>query len=177
MKKQTFFRLNFSDKFMRALCQEFKEGYLNPDESFHSQEMFIFVNSGEVFSYYQKSHKKIPIRIYQKGDMIGLDRAFSNEKLRQQYTTNEIVLYSYLSFEDFYRVLAQFPDDVERYHQLKHEVEILDSFSRLDIVCRNCGYSGHTETRCSLINLCIPLQILAKRNNRPVKQKRTEHRR
>lgn len=84
--------------------------------------------------------------------MIGIERLFNNPNLRSQFTTDQIVLYSQLYFEDFLNILEKFPEDLEKYKQLKHEVEVLDSFNRLNLTCHLCKTSGHIETQCPLIN-------------------------
>jgi hypothetical protein len=69
--------------------------------------------------------------------------------------TTNVVSVVYLSKEDFFRILEDFPEDKEKYHKLKDTINMYKSSRGLGIKCPACGKFSHSIKMCPCVTFVL----------------------
>ena len=159
--QQQFLRLNFSRKFLQKLAQVMQEGKCNPEETLANEgsggaDRLIFVHKGSLEQVIELQDKKRVVRAFKKGELLGRYSFFARNYRGEQFVSTSIVWFSFVTFEQFQALLAQFPADFESFCQIRDEMNLLGSNTRLLTACALCEQNeSHPEARCPLVNLSL----------------------
>ncbi|EAR89649.2 cation channel family protein (macronuclear) [Tetrahymena thermophila SB210] len=176
----------FSQMFLEELMVYMNEALYSPDEViFNSDETtesaLYFLVDGNIGKFqHNSSNQTKMIQSISKKQFIGLTNFISQQKEENTtYKTIETSLIVSLQYKDFLSCLKSYPNDLEKYHNIKQQ--ILQNSSRLE-ACQSCGLFSHSIQQCSLIHLSLNSQLIKMKyqysqsqlNRDPSKKRRRE---
>jgi len=159
-KNFPLFADNFSDQFLSNLIKLMKEQtFMKNDiifkENNQSDHLLYFLISGEIelFHFIDEEHKPISLRRLNEKQatfgeysfLTGLDHIYSAKALK--YTK----VYS-ISRQNFLKVLKEYPNDFEKYCELRDKIKIYGNYQELNLRCILCNKKDHINTNCNLIH-------------------------
>ncbi|KAL4499999.1 hypothetical protein ABPG73_011107 [Tetrahymena malaccensis] len=164
LQQSKLFTATFSQMFLEELMVYMNEALFSPDEViFNSNEttesVLYFLVDGNIGMFqHNSSNQTKMVQSISKKQFIGLTNFFSQQNEENMtYKTIETSLIVSLQYKDFLSCLQNYPNDLEKYHNIKQQ--ILETSSRLE-ACQNCGLFTHAIQQCNLIHLTLNKQLI-----------------
>ena len=157
---------NFSEKSLKKLQNSFQKSKFLKNHIIFNQgdiddKSLFLILKGNVSISFENNH----IQTKKKNDIFGVFSFFSNmsRRLTVKALTNTTVLQ--LKQEDFVKIIKEFPDEYEKYCEIRDKININNDFKDLHVACKSCSSMNHDELNCPL-NHFIPnrQQIIDKKN-------------
>lgn len=172
LNKAKFLKLNFSNQFIDSLSLTMKEAKFGPDEVIFSQNKLqnklYFIISGDVQLQLLRPNDQ-PTKIDQltSGQVLGALSFISGKASEYNARSLNMVTLAYVQSEDFYRELAKYQDDCEKFHQLKDNLDLYQFAQGLDVNCQLCGlYTHQSLYKCPYLFLNQRADLIIKKYNR-----------
>ncbi|KAL4465902.1 hypothetical protein ABPG74_004139 [Tetrahymena malaccensis] len=154
---------HFSYGFLQLLAQFITEKkYLEDDLLYHQEDQeddqyLYYVEQGEVQLYYDmqfyNNGQGIPIQSVQQGNFIGLYEFFSGEKKHESARCIELTNVFAVSRNDFLQIIKNFPEDYQKYVDLKDQMVYQKNYKLFGIKCFLCDKEDHLSHQCVEVQL------------------------
>ena len=123
-----------------------------------SDTNLYIIKDGEVGFFIEstcRDNKPTHIRTLKKGDYFGEYSFFTG---KNHLTTAKSLSFSSLFVikkETFLEILRNFPEDYEKYCQIKDQINLYKDFSQLFLLCEACHNPNHNIIKCPWLHLSL----------------------
>ncbi|TNV74067.1 hypothetical protein FGO68_gene10478 [Halteria grandinella] len=179
IKRCDFLQKNFSLEFRNALFKSIKRKIILPQNTFstdvNGEPHLIFLEQG-VLLYQHKDRKqrsKINAQINQ-GSFVCLKSFIEFNPEKEYFKAAGYVSLLVLAKSDFLETLNDFPEDCEKFCQLKDKITTQDddSIIKNGSFCPVCSQSVHSLKQCPFVQLIPDRELIIKRHNYNTNQQR-----
>ncbi|EAS03047.3 cation channel family protein (macronuclear) [Tetrahymena thermophila SB210] len=172
-----FLKNTFSQNFLLQLCLKFKEKRIGPGEILvrKNQKLeYLYILTKGIAEYVNfDGVEKLPLyqikNIQNEQTLIDVRLFFTGIEADVSIQSKIVSCVAYISFEDFYNVVKQFPSDYEVFCMLKDQ--FLND-SRQYLQCQSCRQIGHSFINCPQLHYDLDNQLFLQRQIKSIPQQR-----
>ncbi|KAL4445703.1 hypothetical protein ABPG74_006254 [Tetrahymena malaccensis] len=177
LNQAPFLKNTFSQDFLLQLCLKFKEKRIGPGEILvrkNQQLEFLYILTKGIAEYVNfDGIEKLPLyqikNIQNEQTLIDVRLFFTGIEADVTIQSKIVSCVAFISFEDFYQVVKQFPSDYEVFCMLKDQ--FLND-SRQYLQCQSCNQIGHSFISCGQLHYDLDNQLFLQRQLKSIPQKR-----
>ncbi|EGR33240.1 hypothetical protein IMG5_058280, partial [Ichthyophthirius multifiliis] len=126
--QQKFFKLNFTDDFIKELATHIKQKNLMPEEVVFDFENInqnlYFIIKGQIQIYVDSNNSPKLVQVFEKGKIFSQNSLFNSEPSIYKAVSKNVANLAYLNQQDFIQVIKAFPQDYEKYCMIKDQYNI-----------------------------------------------------
>ncbi|KAM3145988.1 hypothetical protein pb186bvf_001966 [Paramecium bursaria] len=142
---------NFSKEVIQSLCLSMHTKKFAPGEQVLKQnqivDQLLFVLSGDMMCYIQLEKKQMPLRIYNKGYIVGLKQYLTQTPINFSLKANKFLEVAYINYSDFFKAIKDSQLDLEKYQLIKDNLFYNPHYKAVKQVCQICS-SNHSLQNC-----------------------------
>ena len=159
VRNYPLFANNFSYDFLSCLIREMKEQtFMKNDLIFEQNQMenhnlyFIITGEIEIFRLFHENHPPVIFTKLKEKEMIG-EYSFMTG-FRQIYSAkaSKYTKVYKISHQNFIEVLNKFPNDYEKYCEIKDQIILYKNYEKYNMRCLICNQKNHMNNHCNLIH-------------------------
>ncbi|CAD8208797.1 unnamed protein product [Paramecium pentaurelia] len=176
LNKCSLFSIGFSEEFRASLVKFAKEIALQPEQELHtddsSQNNLYYIISGEL----QIQHSNgLNLGTLVSGQSIGLNNFITSSQKPEKYRSVGFSKLICLEQKYFLKLLQEYPEDYEKYCQIKDSMLFTDQNQELlPQTCFSCNKKYHSMINCPKIHYVPDKEKILKSFTFPNYQKRTK---
>ena len=159
IRKYSLFADNFSENFLEALVRYMEEkNFMKDDIIFKENENFnqnlYFIMTGKIDVFHVIADEKNPLILKKLKDKDSFGEYSFFTGLNNIYSTkaSEYTKLYKISQTSFQEVLSKFPQDYEKYCELRDKIILYNNYTDLNIRCLICNKKDHLSNNCNLIH-------------------------
>ena len=162
------FNLNFSEETLRQTIGIMKEVRFTPgDVVFHQDEIqnksIYIIKKGHVEILYENSdvhHVPKTIKKLGPGDIFGESAFFSNKERATCARSFDFTNIFTIKQEDFLDIITKNKKDIERFCQIRDNINIYEDYEDLYSKCYSCQEATHQVQNCPLLHYMPKREII-----------------
>ena len=172
IKKLDFFVKNFSKEFLIKVSSIIEEKVFSPGELIFYEKgenntaNIYFVEKGEVEYFIQHDKNIHIVREFKKGDYFGENNFVTGYESNICYRSQDYTTILLIPRCDFVSLLRDFPEDYEKFCEIKDRVNITKDIEKLQIECFACNEKNHLLIDCPLIHYVPNYLTIIERSKR-----------
>ncbi|CAD8125819.1 unnamed protein product [Paramecium sonneborni] len=176
LKKCSLFNIGFSQEFKSTLVKYAKEIALQPEQELNSDEQsqnnLYYIISGEMQILHQNG---LNLGTLIAGQQIGLKSFITSTQKPEKYRSVSFSKLICLEQKFFLKLLQEYPDDYEKYCQIKDSLLFSDeNHNLLPQTCFSCSKKFHSMINCPLIHYVADKEKILKSFTYPRNQSRVK---
>ena len=111
------------------------------------------------------------------GDVIGAHSFFTDDVRDSTVCSHNFSTLFQLKKVDFMKVIRKYPEDYEKFIQIKDQIKLYSSYQSIDVSCICCSKRSHLYNNCPLLHYIPDTDFLIKRYlYSPVQERKVFHR-
>ena len=160
--KHSMFFANFSELMLRSLMYYMKEVRYNPGDVIFQEndigdsELFFLIKGNVQISSNSTNRYKRDIKlnnvILKQGAVFGEMGFFAGQKRSVTANSKDFTSIVCIKRDDFLNVLKQFPQDYERYCQIRDQLSNEHYYMAVNLKCMACNEFNHLAYNCPLMH-------------------------
>jgi len=162
LNKFSMFFANFSEQMLKNLMYHMRDARFNPGEVIFSEnenddcEIFFLIK-GEVQITSNsinrfRSYVKRTMSNLKDGSILGEMGFFTGQTRSVSALSKDFTSLLYIRREDFLTTLKKFPQDYERYCQIRDQISLNRNYLPLNLKCMACKQYDHLAIHCPLLH-------------------------
>ena len=159
------FNLNFSEETLRETVNIMTEKRYTPGDliftqnDIENQSIFI-IRKGEIELFYENEDKMTSVRKLSHGEIFGETRFFSDNGTSFCARSLDFSNVFEIRKEDFMNILQKNKADMERFFQIKDNINLYDDYGDLYLKCASCFQSSHRVRTCPILHYMPNKEII-----------------
>ncbi|CAD8065068.1 unnamed protein product [Paramecium sonneborni] len=173
----------FSEKMIKCLLGQMEEQSFSPEERIITINQIddgclYIITKGEIELIFEGMNslndrvKKNSLKFLTTGDFFGELSFFTGEPRKCTAISRGFTKVFKINRENFLKVLSSFPNDYEKFCEVKHQLKQGD-FSSLQISCYSCQSNQHLMDSCNYLHFCVDKEAILKKELYPYYQNRS----
>ncbi|CAD8072041.1 unnamed protein product [Paramecium sonneborni] len=173
----------FSEKMIKCLLGQMEEQSFSPEERIITINQIddgclYIITKGEIELIFESMNilndrvKRNSLKYLSKGDFFGELSFFTGEPRKCTAISRGFTKVFKIKRENFLKVLSSFPNDYEKFSEVKHQLKQGD-FSSLQIQCYSCQSNQHLMDSCNYLHFCADKEAIIKKELYPYYQHRS----
>ena len=169
------FLKNFSFDFLKKLTHIIKEENFSPDDLVLKEGKFNFniyiIKNGQINLTVKMNNNEKIIDKLGEGQIFNELNFLTKEKSKfNAQSLNYSSLFK-INYEDFLKILNEFPDDYEIFCGIRDKIALYGDFSTINMKCRSCK-EPHQLLNCNLLHYFPFKELIIFKNNYNIFQER-----
>ncbi|CAD8045151.1 unnamed protein product [Paramecium primaurelia] len=173
----------FSEKMIKCLLGQMEEQSFSPEERIITINQIddgclYVITKGEIELIFEGMNnlnervKRNSLKYLSQGDFFGELSFFTGEPRKCTAISRGFTKVFKIKRENFLKVLSSFPNDYEKFCEVKHQLKQGD-FSSLQIQCYSCQSNSHLIDSCNYLHFCADKEAILKKELYPYNQSRS----
>ena len=162
------FNLNFSEESLRQMIKIMKEMKFTPGDLIFRQEdqddkSIYIIKKGYVEIFYESSDIRSPNIIVKKlgpGEIFGELAFFSNKERATCARSCDFTSIFAINKEDFLAIIEKNKKDLERFCQIRDNINVYEDYDDLYVKCYSCQENSHQVNTCPLLHYTPKKEII-----------------
>ncbi|CAD8051279.1 unnamed protein product [Paramecium primaurelia] len=173
----------FSEKMIKCLLGQMEEQSFSPEERIITINQIddgclYVITKGEIELIFEgmnnlnERYKRNSLKYLSQGDFFGELSFFTGEPRKCTAISRGFTKVFKIKRENFLKILSSFPNDYEKFCEVKHQLKQGD-FSSLQISCYSCQSNSHLIDSCNYLHFCADKEAILKKELYPHYQYRS----
>ncbi|CAK91401.1 unnamed protein product (macronuclear) [Paramecium tetraurelia] len=173
----------FSEKMIKCLLGQMEEQSFSPEERIITinqidDSCLYIITKGEIELIFEGMNnlnervKRNSLKYLSQGDFFGELSFFTGEPRKCTAISRGFTKVFKIKRENFLKILSSFPNDYEKFCEVKHQLKQGD-FNSLQIQCYSCQSTSHLIDSCNYLHFCADKEAILKKELYPYSQSRS----